>query len=226
MNRVSDWFSQEQQEVVHAIREALRICSTLNWYATPSGRAYISSWWKVENEINPYSGKSQETLQAIIENAVCSQTAHQAFQAFNAIVSDRGHSRQSLAAHLRALAIQNENDSAVRLADIQIEHLRALWWDSNFLGQCLYTILAGPIGPQSDPEPDENQILVLAAQVAAQTTPPKVPAWCLDGIHVAGVDPRFSGSIKHMAAACIAYERFGRLDPDDIWESDALLLAN
>lgn len=225
MNRVSDWFRLERTDVEHAIREVLRICGTPNWYATPSGRAYIGAWWRAETEHNPYIGKRQDVLQTVIESAVRAHEALQAMQAFNAILSDRGYSRQGLAHCLRSLAVEHKNDFAIRLADIYIQHVSALWRDSNFSGQCLYTILAGPIGPQSDPEPDENQVRTLAAQAAAQTTPPDVPPWCLDGIHVHGRDPRFSGAIKHMAAACIAYEHFGRLSPDDVWESDDLLLA-
>lgn len=226
MNHVSDWFKSEQLDVVHPLREVLRICGTPNWYATPSGRAYIGAWWRAETKANPHIGKPQEPLQAVIEASVRDHKAIDAIQAFNAIISDRRYSRQSLARCLRALAVQDGNSLAIRLADLHSEHLSALWWDSNFSGQCLYTILAGPIGSQLDPEPDESQVLALAAQVVAQTTPPDVPPWCLDGIHTSGHDARFSGVVKHMAAACIAYERFGRLSPDDAWESDDLLLAN
>lgn len=226
MNRVSDWFKQEQKDVQNAVREVLRICGTPNWYATPSGRAYIIAWWQAEAGGNPHIGKPQESLQAIIEDSVRAHGTLQAMQAFNAIVSDRRHSRQSLAGCLRTLAVEADNSFAIRLADLHIEHLTALWWDSNFLGQCLYTILAGPIGPQSSLELDEDQVVALTAQATAQTTPPDVPPWCLDGIHTSGRDPRFSGVIKHMAAACIAYQRFGRLSPEDAWETDDLLSVN
>lgn len=226
MNHVSDWFKREQPEMQHAVREVLRICGTPNWYATPSGRAYTGAWWQAESEANPHSGKSQESLQTLIEGSVRAHDTIEAMRAFNALVSDRRYNRQSLATCLRLLAVEADSSLAIRLADIHIQHLTALWWDSNFLGQCLYTILKGPIGPQCDVEPDEHQVRTLTAQATAQASAPDVPSWCLDGIHTSGGDPRFSGVIKHMAAACIAYERFGRLSPDDAWESDDLLLVH
>lgn len=226
MTHVSDWFKRGQPEVQYAVREVLRICGTPNWYATPSGRVYIGAWREAEAGANPHSGKPQDLLQTIIEGSMRGHKALETMRAFNAIVGDRRYNRQRLASCLRLLAVEAGNSFAIRLADIHIQHQTALWWDSNFLGQCLYTTMEGPIGPQFDVEPDEDKVLALTAKAAAQTSPPDVPSWCLDGIHTSGGDPRFSGVIKHMAAACIAYERFGRLSPDDAWESDDLLLVD
>ncbi len=225
MSRVGDWFGAGGLDLQLAIREVMRICGTPNWYATPSGRSYIRAWWQAESVVNRYAGLSQTTLQATVEDAVRSHEALQSLQAFTAIVNRRDYSREGLAGCLRSIAEKQENDLAVHLADIFVRHATALWWDSNVSGQCLYTLLAGPIGSQVEFEPDEEQVIGFARFVTAQPNPPDVPSWCMDGIHVPGVDPRFSGAVKHMAAACTAYERFGRLSPDDQWESDDLLLA-
>jgi hypothetical protein len=225
MDRVSHWHGSGELDVRHAIREVLRISTTPNWYATPSGRDYIRAWWRAELRPNRFIGGLETSLYATIECAVRANEMTQAMQAFLAIVSKRDYSRKALGSSLRSIAVEQRNELAIRLADIFIKHVEALWWDSNFTGQCLCTLLTGPIGPQLESEPDEGLVDSLAQLARAQVSPPDVPPWCLDGIHVPGADPRFSGTVKSMAAACIAYESFGRLSPDDEWNADELLAA-
>ena len=226
MTCVSDWFNEGRPGVEDAVREMLRINSTPNWYATAGGRAYIRAWWETEQSDNPHIGKDQGVLLATIEEAVRSGSTLSALQAFNATISVRDYNRQSLVDCLHDLALERNDDSAATLADLFQNNMRALWWDANFTGQCLYTLLLGPIGTQADPSPAENEVASFSAQAKAQKTAPEVPSWCLDGIHVAGADPRFSGSIKQMTAACTAFERFGRLSPDDAWNSETMLMED
>jgi hypothetical protein len=226
MARVSDWFNKGGPEVKDAVREMLRINGTPNWYATACGRAYIRAWWQAERSPDPPAGQDQGVLLATIEEDVQSGSTLSALQAFNATISLRGYNRQSLVDRLHGLALERNNGSAARLSNLYQKNMKALWWDANLTGQCLYTLLVGPIGPQADPKPDERQVAAFAAQADAQKSAPEVPSWCLDGIHVPGNDPRFSGSIKHMAAACAAFERFGRLSPDDVWTSETILMED
>jgi hypothetical protein len=223
MAHVSKWFNEDRQELEGAVREVLRIDGTPNWYATAAGRKYVRSWWQAETSVNPYDGKDQRALLAIIEQAVRSHSSVPALQAFSATINLHGYDRKLLVDRLRELALKRNDDSAVKLADLYLRNMQTLWWDTNFTGQCLYTLLFGPVGPQLDPELDEDRVAMLVTRASAQQTAPEVPSWCLDGIHVAGADPRFSGSIKHMAAACGAFERFGRLSPDDAWDSAGML---
>jgi hypothetical protein len=222
--RVSDWFNDQRLSLRDAVREVLRISST-NWYETPDGRTYIRSWWSAEASVNPYIGSAQDKLLDIMYQAVRSDSTLSALHAFNALLSLRNYNRQMLGERLLRLAMEDGNECAVQLSKLYLNNTKALWRDANVTGQCLYTLLFGPIGPQSDPQPDERHVARLAAQANAQATVPAVPNWCLDGIHVAGADPRFSGSLRHMTAACAAYERFGRLTPDDAWDSETMLSA-
>jgi hypothetical protein len=168
---------------------------------------------------------AEDVLLQTIELAVNPRKVIPALQVFGSITCRRNYSRPRLIDCLRKLSQITGNHSAMCLLTINEKHSQTLWWDTNFLGQCLYTLLAGPIGPQIDIEPDDAQVTALTAKAASQTALPMVPNWCLDGIHVSGTDPRFSGSLKHMAAACCAFERFGRLIPDDEWDSDTILAS-
>lgn len=223
MMRVSDWFGGDVSGLDGAVRELLRISGTLNWYASEEGRRYIRSWWQSEKTENPHIGASEDVLLEKIELAVKSRAVLAGLQAFSSITRQRSYSRQRLIQCLKSLSRAIGNNSAMRLIEINEKHLKALWWDANVSGQCLYTLLVGPIGQQIDLEPDEAQVAAMTVRASSQTNAPEIPNWCLDGIHVPGADPRFSGSIKHMAAACRAFEFFGRLSPEDKWDSDTML---
>jgi hypothetical protein len=116
MDRVSDWFGSGHLDIQRAIREVLRICATPNWYATPSGRDYIRAWWRAESQPNLYVGSSEAALHATIESAVRANEVTQSLQAFHASVSKRDYSRKGLGSSLRSIAVEQQNDLAIRLA--------------------------------------------------------------------------------------------------------------
>jgi hypothetical protein len=225
ISRVSAWFQQDSPDLKDCIREMLRIQMTPNWYASVDGRAYIRCWWGVEESGALYSEESQDALQEIVREAARRGVLVDAIRAFSTIVSRRNYDRWAFSDCLRAVATDRKVDVASRLIELQRQHMQALWWDTNFSGQALYTSFSGPIGPQDDVEVEEREVEWLVQKANAQRVAPAVPSWCLDGIHVPGSDPRFSGSLKHMAAACTAFEKFGRLSPEDTWGDDSVFLT-
>ena len=50
--------------------------------------------------------------------------------------------------------------------------------------------------------------------------PQPIPRWCCDGVHSAGDDPRFMGTLPEMYAVRKAFEYYGRVDPNDEWLLD------
>jgi hypothetical protein len=50
--------------------------------------------------------------------------------------------------------------------------------------------------------------------------PKPIPRWCCDGLHCAGDDPRFAGMLPEMWAVCRAFQKYGRVSPDDEWLPD------
>lgn len=47
--------------------------------------------------------------------------------------------------------------------------------------------------------------------------PQPILNWCCDGIHCAGRDVRFAGVLPHMYAVSLAFNHYGRVDPNDTW---------
>ncbi len=85
-------------------------------------------------------------------------------------------------------------------------------------GQCLYTLLVGPIGEPDEFSVSDSEARQFSAIAKVESRKPlSVPTWALDGMHCEGSDPRFAGSLPHMAAACNAFQHYGRLSPQDTW---------
>lgn len=218
MRSASDWYnSRNRFDLLSAMRELLRITKTQNWYATESGRSYIRKWHDFEKQENPYVGKHQDCLLRVMEMAIRDKALDTAIQAFNALYQAKDWSRWEFANLLTRIALEKDNRPALAIAELFEENHRHLWNDGNYSGQALYSLINGRIQEDVTPEIKDAEVLQLIAQ-ARQFPAQGVPAWCLDGIHLPGHDPRFSGSLKHMAIACTAFETLGRLDPNDVWD--------
>lgn len=218
MQSVSAWINGPRREDLHeAVRQVLLIIETPCWYALPDGRHYIRAWRQAEVGPNAFLGKRQSALELSIATGVMERSPLPALQAFLALTAQEDFNPLSLSECLTRLACVHGGEPASRLSELYAENVRHLWRDSNWSGQALWALLAGPIGPQELPNIYEDKLSELVAMSLAQHRVPPVADWCKDGIHVAGCDRRFSGSLAEMALACDAFERLGRLCPSDDW---------
>ena len=118
-----------------------------------------------------------------------------------------------------SLAKRYRHPLAERLAEIHLRARSALSGDNNFLCQAVW-MMAGGSSPVADSiEPvSESEIMALIDQARENWKDPKPsPGWCCDGTHSAGNDIRFMGMWPQMFSVCLAFEHYGRIDPEDPW---------
>ncbi len=222
IERVSEWYASPRRASIEAAAtEVLRICATPNWYAQPDGRQYMYAWRVAELFSPPdFRRESLEGLIEVMGRAVKQRDLMRGLAAFYAVYERKDFRPQQLARHLLEWASESGNPQAMRLAQVFDRHAQTLWTDSNISGQAYYSLLHGEFGDQGDVPDISPETASQAIQNATERlqTPIDVPAYALDGIHTrSGSDARFSGVVRHMAAACRAYEHYGRLDPRDTW---------
>lgn len=217
---VSDWYgSPSRKSIEAAATEVLRIIETKNWYAQPDGREYIYSWRIAELSPPDFSGASLNDLFEIMGKAVKDHDLIRGLAAFNAAYERRDFRAQHLASHLMEWARESGNQQANRLAHVFSKNASTLWTDGNISGQAYYALIHGEFGEQRVPEINSETATQLIDQAIEKLQGPiEAPSYARDGIHTkSGSEKRFSGVVRHMAAASRAFEHFGRLDPSDQW---------
>jgi hypothetical protein len=214
------YLSQAKTDVFHLAAEVLRICKTPNWWHPDSGgSAYIRSGLLAERLLLHYPGlHSEENMTQLIGTGISEGDPVSAI----AGVMGLSHARITgtrQAQLLSVIAKKHDHILASRLAAIHLSARSALSSDNNFLCQAAWMMAGG-----SSPIALQEQA-VYATEVIESTErarkrwkePLPIPRWCCDGLHSAGDDPRFMGVWFHMYAACLAFEHYGRLDPQDTW---------
>jgi hypothetical protein len=116
-------------------------------------------------------------------------------------------------------AAHRRHQLAARLCRVHLSARSALSGDNNFLCQAAW-MMAGGSSPVAETvvavDPAECSDLLQRARHGWKT-PHRIPRWCLDGIHSAGDDPRFTGCLPEMWQVCRAFQHYGRVDPTDEW---------
>jgi len=220
-------------DVLYLAAEALRICKIPNWWHPASGgKDYIYSGLLAERKLLLYPGyHTFENMTRLIESGIAEQNKVDAI----AGVLGLSHARLSgtrQAEFLASVAAKSKHSPAQRLVEVHLRAKSALSSDNNFLCQAAWMMAGGysPVAEQTEPVfATEVFDLVETARERWQNPQP-IPKWCCDGLHSAGDDVRFMGVWFHMYAACLAFERYGRLNPQDDWTSefycyDGLLIA-
>ncbi len=221
IERVGEWYGSSQRASMEAAAtEVLRICQTQNWWAQRDGREYLYAWRIAEISPPDFRSISLAGLIEVMGRAVKQRDLLRGLAAFYAVYERKDFRPQQLARHLLEWASESGNPQAMRLAQVFSRHAQTLWTDSNISGQAYYSLLHGEFGEQGVPPEISPEIVVQSIQNSIERlqTPIEAPSFALDGIHTrSGKDARFSGVVRHMAAACKAYEHFGRLHPSDEW---------
>ncbi len=218
--KVSEWFGGSGRKSFEAAAtEVLRICATPNWWAQPDGRAYIYNWRTAELSSPDFRGITLDALFQIMGSAVNNRDLILGLSAFNAAYERPDFRSQLLADRLLSWAGESGNQQARRLAQVFSRHASTLWTDSNISGQAYYSLIHGEFGEQHVPEiSPETVSQSIQNSIERLQTPIETPSFARNGIHTrSGKDSRFAGVVRHMSAACKAYEHFGRLEPADQW---------
>ncbi len=218
--KVSEWFGGPGRKSFEAAAtEVLRICSTPNWWAQSDGREYIYNWRIAELSSPDFRGITLDALFQIMGSAVNNHDLVRGLSAFNAAYERPDFRSQLLAEHLLRWTGESGNQQARRLAQVFYRHAATLWLDSNISGQAYYSLVHGKFGEQHVPEISVEAVSQsIQNSIERLQTPIETPAFARDGIHTrSGRDSRFAGVVRHMSAACKAYEHYGRLDPSDEW---------
>lgn len=225
MERVADQFSvlsKMETPLFRLVTEAVRVCQLPNWWDTRSGgQSYIYSSLVGERQWRYRRwDRRLPTLLGLLETATVKgdvTTALGAATAFGMVPEHFGSTKQ--AEFLIGLAERLRHREAARLCRVHLAAKSALSGDSNFLCQAVW-LMAGGECPIVDDDPQvslERCDTLLREARARWEKPEPIPRWCLDGVHSAGDDPRFMGMLPEMWAVCLAFNHYGRVDPQDEW---------
>ena len=207
-------------DILYLAAEALRICKMPNWWHPLSGgKDYIYSGLLAERKLLHYTGHhTLENMTRLIEDGIAEQDTVSAI----AGVIGLSHARLSAtrqAEFLASIAAKTTHSLAQRLVEIHLRAKSALSSDNNFLCQAAWMMGGGysPVAERSEPVFATEVFELVETARERWKNPQPIPRWCCDGLHSAGDDVRFMGVWFHMYAACLAFERYGRLDPQDNW---------
>jgi SWIM zinc finger len=168
-----------------AVREVCRICATANWWAQPTGHAYIFAWLKAEKLADPEPGSD---FLSLLKERVQQRDVLGALKTFGALYASGQLVPKRLADVLQELAFRSGCVQAVRLAELYQANLRPLGMDANVSGQALYAALIGEFGDQGVPTVDNDKVLELIDEARQRLTgKPEIPNWALDGIQLVDI---------------------------------------
>ena len=223
MEKVSDSFAailKKNVEFPAVLAELVRICKVPNWWhPATGGHDYIRSGMLASRRAlydpAPYS---LEDCNMGIHTAIAQQDR---VAGLFWMIKAAGTSKEvwSTIAHLVAvIANSRGHEPALRLMrNVHLRHAKVLSGDNNFIGQAIW-LMAGGDCPGLDQIEDVTDDEVMALLERLTATPPYVvPDWCCDGIHCAGNDARYTGMWPRMYAVCHEFNRYGRVDPSDLW---------
>lgn len=223
MEKVLEKFSKMtrlQTELHYLVNEAVRICKVCNWWhPSTGGPDYVYSSLLGERELAYFRGeRSLQTMIKLIEQGIQEGISAPALAGLLGLSAAKvGGTKQ--AEIVLSLAKKYQHPLAERLAQIHLRAKSALSSDNNFLSQAVW-MLAGGVSPVADVMESVSEAEVrglLDHAIERWKAPRPIPGWCCDGVHSAGNDPRFMGTLPNMFAVCQAYEHYGRVDPDDVW---------
>lgn len=223
--------SQKTTSLVYLVGEALRICKSPNWWDPQTGghdylyHSLIGQrlWWQKK-----WYHKREEVEEALIQ-AFDTQDKALAIGAVISygVVKSPGVGTTKQAEWLLEQATLRNHEAAIALCTTHLLQKSALSGDNNILSQAAWMLAGGvsPIAMTEKPGVTYGEAVEALKKAQEQwKTPHTIPTWCCDGIHCAGNDPRFAGVLPLMYSVCLAYKKYGRVDPDDAWGHDLYCL--
>ena len=198
------------------------MCSTDNWWKQPSGQKYILGWRLAEKHNRSIEDQTftKDSEWDRLVTAVAKKDTPTALQAHMRLMK-LGYPKTKYAQWLLDTSTSTFNLPARMVSQCTVVNAKALGFDDNWLGQALWRLLGNELGSGVYTEPDSSHVDAVrgAAITEVYTKPRTSPAWAMDGIHCTGKDRRFAGIISSMVGCCNAYNKWGVLDPDHVWDS-------
>jgi hypothetical protein len=224
MEAVSEGFRslcrRKETSVADLAAEAVRICKVPNWWnPITGGPDYIYSGMVGQRELAYMAlPRTVENMTKLIEQGIEEKKKTTALAGVMGLAEARlGGTKQ--AELILALANKCQHPLAERLARVHLRERSALSSDNNFLCQAAW-LMAGGVTPVADVieqvTTDEVARLLDAAN-ERWGNPQPIPRWACDGLHSSGADVRLAGLWHHMFSVCLAFEYYGRVDPNDEW---------
>jgi hypothetical protein len=215
--------ARKQTDILHLAAEALRICKMPNWWNPSSGGPdYIYKGLLAERFLLHYPGHhTLENMTRLIVDGIANQDGVSALAGVFGL-EHAGLTASRQAELLGGIAVKSGHALSQRLVRIHLNTRSPLSSDNNFLCQAVWMMCGGnsPVAEQSEPVL-ASEVFELLEQARGRWRAPKpIPRWCCDGLHSAGDDVRFMGVWFHMHAACLAYQNYGRLNPEDAWRQE------
>ena len=209
-------------DLLYLVAEAARVCKTLNWWHPDSGGVDYIYQSLVSGRVIRYEkwDHKLETLLAKLKEAVEQQDRMMALGWMGAFGQVKEHIGQTkLAELILKWAEEKDNEQAVRICHVHLSQRTALSGEDNFLCQAIWVMAGGMnlVWDKSEPVVAGECSELIEKAKEAWKTPKPIPTWYCDGVYCAGNDTRFSGLVPEMYAVCRAYERYGRIDPSDLW---------
>jgi len=224
MHHASKFLSGCKNATLHDMAtEVVRICKTKNWWEQDDGHQYIKFWRIVTSLPDPFKGCWFQDIRGELAEALAEENRIRSALALIRLKKFKHYNPKEFADWFTRQAEQLDSQEAVETLQVMLENPRAFKFDDNHLAQAHFRIFAGTLGEQDDPEidPEEVQEFIDLAE-ARWKAPQPVPSFYLDGVHTSGKDKRFMGIPASMYGMCLAYKKFGRLHPDDVWPPDFL----
>jgi hypothetical protein len=222
---------------VHLIQ---RICSTENWWQSPSGQKYILGW-RLTEKASKAAGDLPNGMKDYFRSAECSteivtiatsnsplgiRTEKALYLHFHGCAN--GMNRAVYASKLVDAAIQSKNLQARMTAQAHVAYAKQLGnMDENWLAQALWRLLGHPLEAKTISTPGDLDALYNAKLQEVFEASRIPPAWTQDGVHCSGKDRRFAGLLSSMVACCNVFNAYNYLDPsiefkDKHYSSDLL----
>jgi hypothetical protein len=214
--------SKPQADLVELVTEAVRLCKVPNWWDPQTGGPdYIyqsllgDRRWQYVAWDRTVATLQREILKAIDERDQA--MAIGGVMAFARVRPAFGSSKQ--AEYLLQLAQARQHAQAERLISLHLSAKSVLSGDNNFLCQAAWMMAGGgsPVAEDIQTVTTRECEDLLNNARGRWKNPQPIPGWCIDGLHSAGSDVRFTGLLPNMMAVCNAYKYYGRVNPEDDW---------
>ncbi|MRS02275.1 hypothetical protein EG832_03445 [bacterium] len=170
---------------------------------------------------NPFKGYRYQDIRWEFAEALADNNRRKSALAMISLKGFKNYNPKEFAGWFTGQAEQLQAQEAVDTLSVMIENPRAFKFDDNHLAQAHFRIFSESLGEQDDPRIDPEAVQELIEQAKVRwKNPVPIPSYYLDGVHTSGNDRRFMGIPASMYGMCLAYKKFGRLHPDDVWPSD------
>jgi hypothetical protein len=206
--------------LVYLAAEIVRICKIPNWWNPETvGHDYIfNSLVGHRQHVLYQTVKEVDTAQKLLRKALDEADKATAIGAL-CLLGAVGMGSTKQAELLHTIAAEMDHKNAARLLSIHLAARSALSGDNNFTSQAAWMLAGGesPVADQIEPVSVGEVYELLDKARERWKHPRSIPNCYCDGIHCAGKDRRYAGILIDMWALCMAFRKYGNIEPENRW---------